>query len=264
MILLDWLSMGIDTYFACKRQTKPHANVIDKTRLIAHRGAHNHKQSCLENTDSAFAKALAFGCWGIEFDIRATADQKLIVNHDPTLKRLWNKNLTINTLTLSQLRQEAPLVPTLTEVIGKYGKKMHLFIEIKAPFSDVEPLIEALKPLTPIQDYHLLALDESLFTLIEHAFPKESLLLVPLHNNVGHFCNLSVQKGYGGVLAHYLLLRQSQITNLRNAHQKVGVGFIDSKNGLYRELNRGIEWIFSNNVEQVSAYLQELRLLAST
>ncbi|WP_131782209.1 glycerophosphodiester phosphodiesterase family protein [Legionella gresilensis] len=263
-MLLDWLCKGVDTYFACKPQTKPQADIIKKAKLIAHRGAHNHRQSCLENTDIAFAKALTFGCWGIEFDIRATADKKLIVNHDPTLKRLWNKNLTINDLSLNELRQAVPLVPTLTEVIEKYGKKMHLFIEIKAPFFEVEALIQELESLIPIQDYHLLALDEAIFSLIEHAFPKKSLLLVPLHNNVAHFCNLSIQKGYGGVLPHYLLLRQSQINQLRKAHQKIGVGFIDSKNCLYRELNRGIEWIFSNNVEQVSVYLQELQLMVST
>ncbi|MGQ3889097.1 glycerophosphodiester phosphodiesterase [Legionella sp. CNM-1927-20] len=258
-MLLDWLSKGIDTYFACKPQPKPQTDIINKARLIAHRGAHNHKQSCLENTDAAFAKALALGCWGIEFDVRATADQKFIVNHDPNLRRLWNKNLTISTLTLNELRQEVPLVPTLTEVIEKYGKKMHLFIEIKAPFFEVESLVQTLEPLTPIQDYHLLALNESIFSLIDRTFPKESLLLVPLHNNVAHFCNLSIQKGYGGVLPHYLLLRQAQINNLRKARQQVGVGFIDSRNCLYRELNRDIEWIFSNNVERISYYLHELK-----
>nr|WP_115303966.1 glycerophosphodiester phosphodiesterase family protein [Legionella beliardensis] len=258
-MLLDLLSKGVDTYFACKPQPKPSTEAINKARLIAHRGAHNNQNACLENTDAAFAKALALGCWGIELDVRATSDQIIVVNHDPTLKRLWKKNLTISALTHKQLCQEAPLLPSLAEIVERYGKKMHLFIEIKAPFSQVDALIEILKPLTPGQDYHLLSLSESLFQLIQTHFPRESLLLVPLYHNVPHFCKVSIEKSYGGVLAHYLLLKAHHIHNLRKARQKVGVGFIDSKNCLYRELNRGIEWIFSNNVEQVSGYLRDLQ-----
>ncbi|WP_419419740.1 glycerophosphodiester phosphodiesterase [Legionella sp. D16C41] len=259
MILLDWLSKGVDTYFACKPQPKPKPDIINKAKLIAHRGAHNNQQSCLENTDVAFAKALELGCWGIELDVRATADQIIMVNHDPTLRRLWNKDLTIGNLTFAQLRQELTLLPSLAEIVERYGQKIHLFIEIKEPFVALDSLIQTLKPLVPIQDYHLLALNESIFSLIEHAFPKKSLLLVPLHNNIARFCQLSLEKGYGGVLAHYLLLRQTQINALRTANQQVGVGFIDSKNCLYRELNRGIEWIFSNNVERVMPHLRQLQ-----
>ena len=36
-----------------------------------------------------------------------------------------------------------------------------------------------------------------------------------------------------------------------------GVGFIDSKNSLYRELNRGVSWLFTNQAVKLSGYLNE-------
>jgi glycerophosphoryl diester phosphodiesterase len=40
--------------------------------------------------------------------------------------------------------------------------------------------------------------------------------------------------------------------------QKMGTGYIGSKNCLFRELNRGIEWIFSNNAADLQKIVQHL------
>lgn len=52
------------------------------TLIIAHRGA-----SCAEpeNTLPAFRRAVAMGADGIELDVRRTADDRLVVHHDPRL-----------------------------------------------------------------------------------------------------------------------------------------------------------------------------------
>jgi len=38
--------------------------------------------------------------------------------------------------------------------------------------------------------------------------------------------------------------------------KKIGVGYPKSKNNLFREINRGVEWIFSNDAVEVSGILQ--------
>ena len=134
---------------------------------------------------------------------------------------------------------------------------MHLFIELKAPFNAIKALSETLKSLTPCKDYHLLSLEAATLPLLT-PFPKESLLLVPVHNNVNQFCKLSMQQHFGGVLAHYFLLRESQINQLRAANQLIGVGFVDSKNSLYREMNRGIPFLFTNNAADIMNALNAL------
>lgn len=56
-----------------------HARV---TLVIAHRGASAEQP---ENTIAAFERAIALGADGIELDVRRTADDRLVVHHDPNL-----------------------------------------------------------------------------------------------------------------------------------------------------------------------------------
>ncbi|WP_237759234.1 hypothetical protein [Legionella erythra] len=56
-----------------------------------------------------------------------------------------------------------------------------------------------------------------------------------------------------------MLLSNKKIKALKAAGQQVGVGFIDSKNSLYRELNRGIRWVFTNRAEHISALLSKIK-----
>ncbi|ASQ44633.1 glycerophosphodiester phosphodiesterase [Legionella clemsonensis] len=258
MRFLDFLQKCVDWYFASLPRKKPDDFLIENARLIAHRGAHDGNKRILENTNEAFARALELGCWGIEFDIRETADGVLVVNHDATLKRLWGKNVAIKKLTFPKLRQIVPQIPSLKEVVENYGKRIHFFIELKAPFSAEAQLVEILQALTPCEDYHLLSLDENIFASFSQ-FPKEALLLVAEHNNVKKFCELSLQKQYGGVLGHYALMNQKTLKQLRAEKKIIGVGMVNSRFSLYRELNRGIAWLFSNNVAALSYCLQRLK-----
>ncbi|WP_298623297.1 glycerophosphodiester phosphodiesterase family protein [uncultured Legionella sp.] len=231
---------------------------IEGAKLIAHRGAHNNVRGVLENTHEAFRLAQSVGCWGLELDVHATVDDVLVVNHDPTLNRLWGHDCSIVDLSFNELRDLEPGIPSLDEVVSEYGKKMHLFIELKAPFNAEKSLVTALQGLSPSEDFHLLALDAPTFDELS-LFPKESLILVAVHNNVNHFCELSIRKHYGGVMGSYLLLTDKQRRKLTKANQASGVGFVNSKNSLYRELNRGIDWLFTDQAVAVSRHLLQLR-----
>lgn len=254
MAVLDLLQQSVDFYFACLPRQCPQQAVLSRARVIAHRGAHRHRDGIIENTMAAFQRAFDYGCWGIELDIHATRDGVLLVNHDPDLRRLWGKNLKIADLGFDEIRQLCPDIPSLEEVIREFGKKMHLFIELKHPFTAEALLIEQLAVLSPVEDYHLLSLDEPVFAALEQ-FSPEVLLLVASHNNVSQFCESSLEHPYAGVLGHYLLFRQDKIRALQDAGQLTGVGFVDSKNSLYRELNRGLTWLFTNRVERVMSEL---------
>lgn len=258
IVLLTWAEKILNGGFATIPRRKPHSDNIIKAQLIAHRGAYNNNQGILENTHEAFRLAKKLGCWGIELDVHTTADRVLVVNHDPTLNRLWGQDEAISNLTFSALRTLVPGVPSLAEVVAEYGKKMHLFIELKTPVQDEDVLVQTLCSLSPCKDYHLLTLDSSTFSSLTQ-FSKQSLLLVAVHNNVKKFCDLSIKENYGGVMGNYLLLTNQRIQQLKEAHQVSGVGFVNSKNSLFRELNRGVHWIFTNQAASVSYYLQRLR-----
>ncbi|KTD11889.1 glycerophosphoryl diester phosphodiesterase [Legionella gratiana] len=256
-MLLNLLGKTIDGYFSFIPRNKPSQELMHSVRLIAHRGAHNHSQGIIENTIPAFDLAKELGCWGIEFDVHSTADHVLVINHDATLKRLWGHNQEIAKMSFNELHALAPKIPTLEEVIAAYGKSMHLFIELKTPLRDAAILANQLRELSAGEDYHLLTLNSAIFSSLTQ-FPKESLLLVAIHNNVQEFCNLCINENYGGVLGHYLLMHKKVINQLRAAQKIVGVGMVDSKYSLYRELNRGINWLFTDRAAEMSLYLQSM------
>lgn len=257
MAVLDLLQKSVDYYYACLPRMRPSQERAVNARVIAHRGAHNHRSGIIENTRAAFQRALDYGCWGIELDIQATGDGVLVVNHDPNLSRLWGHHVKIADLSFAELRQRCPDIPSLEEVVQDFGKKMHLFIELKVHFNSESQLRAQLSGLAPVEDYHLLSLDEPIFAALRH-FPAEVLLLVASHNNVGQFCKYSLERPYAGVLGHYLLFNQDKIRRLQEAGQQTGVGFVDSKNSLYRELNREVSWLFSNRVDRLTRALNDL------
>lgn len=259
IVLLAIAEHLVDSCFALLPYRKPEGSDIEKAKLIAHRGAHSNDTGIFENTMEAFHLARDVGCWGIELDIHVTADRVVVVNHDATLKRLWGHDVAIADLNYQALRRLEPRIPSLAEVIAEFQKDMHLFIELKAPFKDEEALALCLEGLSPAQDYHLLTLDSSIFSQMKQ-IPKSALVLVALHNNVSQFCELSLKQHYGGVTGNYLLLTDKKLRPLREAQQGYGVGFVNSKRSLHRELGREIYWLFTNKAVAMAEYLKQLRL----
>ena len=67
---------------------------------LAHRGDWS---AAPENTGAAFRAAERAGADMIELDIRRTADDRVVVMHDPTLERVWGSSLTVAGATLEEL-----------------------------------------------------------------------------------------------------------------------------------------------------------------
>ena len=235
-------------------QTAP----IEKAKIIAHRGGHHHKVGLIENTMAAFDAAYQCGCWGIELDVHATQDGVMVVHHDHDLSRLWQHTDNIDALTFDALRKLAPDIPTLSEVVEKYGQKMHFFIEIKAPFHAHKALLGQLSALKPIQDYHLITLSPEVFYPIA-TFDKRAMMLVAGHNNVSAMVVESIAQNYAGVLGHYILMTRKYHQMLDAAKQKSGVGFVGSQNALVRCLNQGQTWIFTNTAVKTTNILMKLK-----
>ena len=62
---------------------------MSKTFVCAHRGASGTQP---ENTLEAFNEAIKLGCEMIEFDVRMTKDEHLVLLHDPLVDRTTNGN----------------------------------------------------------------------------------------------------------------------------------------------------------------------------
>jgi len=116
--------------------------------IIGHRGV---TDSAPENTLAAFDAALAQGVDGIEFDVQLSRDHVPVVYHHRTLYHVGLRGQRPFGLDLADLRllavrgasgQGGP-IPTLEEVLTRYGRRTHLFLEVKArPRLDCERHLE--------------------------------------------------------------------------------------------------------------------------
>jgi glycerophosphoryl diester phosphodiesterase len=67
-----------------------------------------------------------------------------------------------------------------------------------------------------------------------------------------------IQKNYGGILAHYLILSDTLLRRHQKLGHHTGTGYIGSRNCLFRELNRQVEWLFSNNATEIQTIRNSL------
>jgi glycerophosphoryl diester phosphodiesterase len=118
--------------------------LINDTAIVvaAHRG---YKSAYPENTLLAFQQALEFGVGMLEFDLRLSKDNVVMVFHDETLERTTNGAGHLSDYTLSELKQldaggwfgtcfeglKIPTIEELCELLTSYPEAL-LNVEIKS------------------------------------------------------------------------------------------------------------------------------------
>lgn len=107
-----------------------------KRRPIAHRGLHDEKAGVLENTRTAFARAIDAG-YAIECDLQISADGEAMVFHDDTLERLTLasgpvKALTADKLTATPMKIGTDAIQTLEQLLEQVGVSVPLIVELKS------------------------------------------------------------------------------------------------------------------------------------
>jgi glycerophosphoryl diester phosphodiesterase len=250
----------LDGFFARWPQSAPGKKRLQACKIIAHRGDYDNQQ-VFENTIEAFDRAKSKGVWGIEFDIRWTEDLQPVVIHDPDLSRVFGSALVVRQTTLSALKAECPLVPTLAEMIRKYGRQIHLMVEVKSeryrdPVRQNRTLEELFSPLVPGKDYHFLSMSPKMFERI-HFAPESAFVPVARFDFI-RLSKLAIEHNYAGIAGHYLLLTKSRLKRHMAFGQKTATGYVNSINCLFRELNRGVEWIFSDQAVKLQNAVNQL------
>ena len=115
------------------------AGCCKHVEIIAHRGA---SQVAPENTVAAVLLAWEKKADGVEIDVHITKDHRIVVIHDPSIKRTTGVDLEIKNTTADELRKldvgstkdtkfARERIPFLEEVIGTIPPQRKLFVEIK-------------------------------------------------------------------------------------------------------------------------------------
>ncbi|WP_229713118.1 glycerophosphodiester phosphodiesterase [Macrococcus hajekii] len=141
------------TIFAGNVEAKSHT----KKQVIAHRGASGYAP---EHTFASYDLSHnVMGADYIEVDLQMTKDGQLIAMHDETVDRTTNGTGAVKDLTLAEIKQldagswfndknpelakpsyVGQQVPTLDEILTRYGSNAKYYIETKSP--DVYPGME--------------------------------------------------------------------------------------------------------------------------
>lgn len=175
--------------------------------VIAHRGASAYAP---ENTFSAFDRALELGSGGIETDVRASKDGKLVLIHDAAVDRTSNGSGAVAGLTYDELslldfggwfdeKFRGEKTPLLDEFLERYGGRIHLTLEIKA--RGIERTLAGVikKSLVNPGGYEITSFDrESVLKAMELIHGASAGLLVKdlsdenirfcLENNISQIC----------------------------------------------------------------------------
>ena len=114
-------------------------NRADRTpfynRHYAHRGLFDNDSEAPENSLAAFKKAVDAG-YGIELDVQLSKDDKLVVFHDATLKRMCGVDGKVWDYTLEELKQlkladSDETIPTFEEFLSVVDGKVPFILEFK-------------------------------------------------------------------------------------------------------------------------------------
>lgn len=239
----------VDFLYAIRPQRRPAPDRFAHAKVVAHRGVHDNRLVD-ENTLEAFQLALNLKLWGVELDVRWTSDLVPVVIHDTNTTRVFGKSLTIGKAPFANLRHQFPEIPTLAEVIDLCAGKIHLMLELKsevfpAPQQQKKILQDILGNLSPGKEFHILSLEPHVIETF-NIFPPSTYILVA-ETNTRKIFELIRERQLGGMAGHYALCRTDILRELKRHDRKIGTGFVSSRNVLNRELERGVDWIFTNH-----------------
>lgn len=113
-------------------------------RQFAHRGLHDAASGIPENTLVAYSRAVEKG-FGIELDVRLTADEIPVIMHDPNTLRMTGEEHDIaqcelEALKTLRLKGTDQRIPTLAEALELVNGRVPLIVELKVCGNNFELL----------------------------------------------------------------------------------------------------------------------------
>ena len=105
-----------------------------QTKIIAHRGYWDCPGSA-QNSLTSLRAADAIGAYGSEFDVHLTKDNRIVVNHDPTIGKYQIQTSNYKDLKKCKLRNGEKLASLEEYLDAGKSLKTRLILEIKAQYS---------------------------------------------------------------------------------------------------------------------------------
>ena len=243
------------------------------TQVFAHRGGASIKP---ENSLVAFHFAIAeLGADAIEFDVRQTSDQELIINHDSTINpsmclnsagNRFSSSPAIYTMTLAQVQAydcgtlvgldpHTPL-PTLAEMLNTVEKlktpsgglpRYILHVKYESNTVDVSTyvgsIVAALAPYNLGDRLSVMSDKEAVLTLFQQQDPTQPLIFLNGNSDPGFAISLPVQAVAVGGAA----ITPALLATFHGANIPVYAFTVDNSYQWVSLINMGVDGIVTNN-----------------
>ena len=249
-------------FWQWKKNCQPVYN-DEKTLMMGHRGS---PTLITENTLPSFQKAIDQGVDGIEFDIRLSRDNQIVIFHDADLNRLSDRSERISDLSLTELQAielykndaqiEDAYIPSLNDLVPLLWQMKVINIEIKS-----EGLFQGhaiLKPLIAFLNKH--QIDDKCIVSSFNPLILMKLRLQRPETNIGFLYNrkrlfhtwdnmiwmLRVQPE--NLHIHYSMLDSWIIKWARKKGMRINSYTINDK-AIYNKFKSKIDGVFTDNTE---------------
>ena len=228
-------------------------------QIVAHRGLSGLEK---ENTNAAFVAAGNRSYYGIETDVRKTADGKFVLNHDSHFKRVAGENLVIaeSSLALVQsvvlndvdgTKNRADLRPgTLQNYISickKYEKICVLELKDQVSREDLLEMIEIIKEYDYLDHVLFISFEYENMTLLREILPEQPAQFLDFT-----LTEELIQKAAADHLdldIRYQALTEDLIQKAHKAGLKVNCWTVNTKEDGERLSAWGVDFITTNILE---------------
>lgn len=233
---------------------------------IGHRGAAGHEP---ENTMRSFVEAIKLGADALEFDIRSSADKKVVVIHDAMVD--WtttNGSGRVGSFTYNELRRfdagRGEKIPALEQVFGVLGKenpwdwKPSFHIELKETGMEKE-VLSLIERSHLIDSVIISAFDmcenevgdtsrwDDLFALKQSEPNLRIALLVKSQENFGIALDLAANPGkIYAINPSRTIITQRMVENAHEKGVKIFVWTVNLPSEIARIKAMGVDGIFSD------------------
>lgn len=221
-----------------------------QTKVIAHRG-YWKSPGASQNSIASLQKADSIGCYGSEFDVWLSKDNKLVVNHDPVYKMKFMEYSKADALTGLKLSNGENL-PTLEQYL-KAGQKnnVKLILELKS-HQNKKRETKAVQSILAMVKKMRLEKRMEYITFSLHA-AKEFIRLAPAGTPVFYLNgNLSPKElkelGFAGPDYHLGVFRKHPewIQECHDLNLKVNVWTVDKVEDMQWLIEQKVDFITTN------------------
>lgn len=230
-------------------------------KFCAHRGV-----SALmpENTLPAFAAALALGADEIEFDIRLTKDNQLIVSHDPNLARVAGTEGDVSDFTLDELKQlnvggkHGWTIGFCTpeEVFAQFANKLTFNIHLKQHGEDGYIIRELLRLTEKYDAFGSVYLAGSPAELewMERVAPQIPRTAIQLPKDTIGIVEMAEKYHCSGVQFWLGMFDEETIRELHEKNICCNLFYADTFDDYKKYFDMGIDTLLTNRMDLAAAY----------